>query len=598
MEKIYLLLITSSFVAGSMEAQQVERLPFPNSHITEKSAPQAVVYGAKTNYRDMSNEDSHRGGPACQLDEDFDGGFPSGWTNIANNANENWEYLATNGNPNGHMNIAYDLGLQNESLLTPPVDLTTISAPTLKFDWFMSYYWGVAPNDNYDLTVSVSTNGGINWTPLWTESDEGEFDSYTWYTKNVDLSAYATQSSVVFLFNYNGSDGAQAKFDNISVCSAQNDLRVDVVLTGDIVNDYAYSQIPASQASQVIAGAIYSNAGGTTQTNVSVDSETFSFVMASNVSTGTVPGLTSIAPGESDTVWISTGFTPAQIDTLAQTFIVSSDQTDVTPLDNEDVQFLLITSDTWAHDYELEDYYAFGYASGGAVGSSGFEMGASYFCQTSGGTIYAVDFPLGSNTTATVVTVNIYENSLLAGPVSSTVYDILPGDLSTTAVNFINVPLDNPVAMLAGNAYTATIAIEAGDDAYILGNNLDDGDGGHVLYSVDDDTWYNWVGLTTAMRLRVSSVVGADETNASSPMNVYPNPAAENVGITFTSNESGSVKLDVLSSNGSLVYTETVSVQAGMQNNVSVDLREFTSGIYLVQLDENGVTRTARFAVQ
>jgi hypothetical protein len=71
------------------------------------------------------------------------------------------------------------------------------------------------------------------------------------------------------------------------------------------------------------------------------------------VSTGTLSGLASIAPGESDTVWVATGFTPAQIDTLAQSFVVSSDQTEATPLDNEDVQFLLITADTWAHDYEL-----------------------------------------------------------------------------------------------------------------------------------------------------------------------------------------------------------------------------------------------------
>jgi hypothetical protein len=232
------------------------------------------------------------------------------------------------------------------------------------------------------------------------------------------------------------------------------------------------------------------------------------------------------------------------------------------------------------------------------MGSSGFEMGASYFCQTSGGTIYSVDFPLGSNTTATVVTVNIYENSLVAGPVSSTAYDILPGDLSTTTVNFINVVLDDPVAILAGNVYTATIAIEGGDDAYILGNNLDDGDGGRVLYSVDDDSWYNWVGLTTAMRLRVSSVVGVEEPNETSSIDVYPNPASDNLVIGFTTEESGSVRLDVLSSDGTLVHSESVSTQAGMLNNLTLDSRALAAGLYLVQVHEKGAIRTARFAVQ
>lgn len=569
---------------------------------TSKSAEHPLhVTQTRASYINSNSASSERGGLVCAFNEDFESGFPAGWTNITNNPNENWTYETTGGNPDGHLNIAYDgppPGQQNESILTSLIDLTTIPDPTLKFDWFMSYYWGVDPNDNYDLTISISTDG-INWTNLWTEADHGgEFTSYEWYTTNVDLSAYATLSAAILRFNYNGFDGAQAKLDNISVCSAQNDLRVNMVLAGDILNDYAYSQIPVSQASEVIAGAIFSNVGGTTLTNISLDASTFSFVAAADVSTATVAGPASLAPAQSDTVWVATGYVPSMEDTLAQTFVASSTETDDAPLDNEGVEFLLVTQDTWAHDYEFEDYYAYGYASGEFPGSGGFEMGAAYFCQTSGGTLYAVDFPLGSNTTAQSITIRIYENSLATGLVSSTLYDIQSGDLSTTSVNFINVPLDVPVSLIAGNVYTATIAIEGGDDAYILGNNMDDGDGGHVLYSADNDQWYNWTGLTTAMRLRVSSVVGVEENNGLTSLQVYPNPVSDNINVSFVSEENDVVSINVIGVDGKLVDSTTRTVVSGQQMSVAFDPSKLATGVYSIQILGDNISTVQRIIVQ
>ncbi len=599
MKKLYSTL-TLLVVFGMMAQAQNRNLPIKHkTDIAAKSAAEsALVSSSRISYMNNPlNESTNRGGLACAFDEDFDASFPGTWTNVTNNANENWTWLDAGGNPDGHMDIAYDLSPQNESLITPLIDFTAIPNPTLKFDWFMSYYWGVDPFDNYDLSISVSTDG-INWTEVWTETDfGGEFDSYEWYTTNVDMSAFSSLSNAVIRFNYNGADGAQAKFDNISLCSAQNDLRVNAVYTGDIINDYAYSQIPVSQTTQIIAGTIFSNVGGTALTNVMVDSETLSFV-SGTVSTGTVAGPTLMVPGQSDTVWVNTNYTPSMIDTIAQFFTATPDQTDATPVDNEGVEVLLITDDTWAHDFELEDYFAFGYESGGTLGSQGFEMGAAYYCQTSGGTIYAVDFPLGSATTAQSITIKIYEDALATGLVSSTLYDILPGDLSTTTVNFINVPLDVPVPMSAGSVYTATIAIEGGDDAYILGNNLDDGDGGHVLYQADNDTWYNWVGLTTAMRLRVSSVVGTEENVGLNSFNVYPNPATDQLNINFVPENDEMVTVDVLSIDGTLVQSETVSALSSQNNRLTVDATSLAAGVYTIRLLGEKTSSVQRVVVQ
>ena len=599
MKKLYTLSFLSILIASLSFAQTGERMDLDKPVNTDKYAKDGLrVDRASEIIIDRETASERGGGPICGVNEDFESGFPGTWTNVTINATENWEHSATGGNPDGMMSCNYDpnLVLQNETMLTPAIDLTVIPSPTLRFDWLMSYYWGVDPNDNYDLTVSISSDG-IIWQELWTEADEGAFDTFTWYTRNIDLSAYSSLNNARFSFNYNGIDGAQGSFDNISVCSAQNDLRVDQVFAGDIINDYQYSQVPVSQSTQVIGGVIYSNAGATTLTNVSVESETVSFVDGL-VSAGTIAGPTALAPGESDTTWIATGYTPSQVDTIAQVCTLSADQTDATPLDNEGFQFMLMTDDTWAHDYELEDYFAFGYGpADGTLWASGLEMGAAYFCQTDGSTIYAVDFALGDETTAQSITIKIYENDL-ASPISTVAYDIMPGDLSTTTVNFINVPLSTPVLMGAGNTYIATIAIESGDGADILGNNLDDGDGGHLLYSANNDTWYNWTGLTTSMRLRVSSVVAVNEDENVSEFTIYPNPASTELTLSLIADVAEEIELNMFDVAGSLIVSQSVQIKEGQRLNQVVNVGELPAGVYAVRVQGESINATRKIIVE
>jgi small subunit ribosomal protein S12 len=98
------------------------------------------------------------------LTEGFEGGVipPAGWTHIQLNAVETW--VIDTYTPNSgiyHADCQYDStysGPQSEWLITPSMDFTPYNQVTLSFWWFMSYYWGVTPYDNYDLNVYVSTD--------------------------------------------------------------------------------------------------------------------------------------------------------------------------------------------------------------------------------------------------------------------------------------------------------------------------------------------------------------------------------------------------------------------------------------------------------
>jgi hypothetical protein len=150
-----------------------------------------------------------------QLTQDFEGTWPpTGWTIESTNIDFTWEEN-TFGINGKDASVSYDF-LQDESLVSPVFTIPA-GTPTLKFKLSMSYYWGVDPNNNYDVFVSISTDGGTTWAPIWDESILGVFANWTPIDVAVPLTTYAGQTNVKIKFQYVGDDGAKLDIDDISV---------------------------------------------------------------------------------------------------------------------------------------------------------------------------------------------------------------------------------------------------------------------------------------------------------------------------------------------------------------------------------------------
>ena len=159
------------------------------------------------------------------LSEGFESAFPpTGWSQIITNPGYTWKSASSN--PHGgtlYTNCEYDPALipQDEWLVTPVLDFTGYGSIYMSFWWFMSYYWGVSPYDNYDINVKISTDGGSTWTQLWNEDTIGTFTNWEWYDAtlgtHIDLSSYIGQSNVLIGFQYIGVDGAEVALDDILV---------------------------------------------------------------------------------------------------------------------------------------------------------------------------------------------------------------------------------------------------------------------------------------------------------------------------------------------------------------------------------------------
>jgi hypothetical protein len=112
---------------------------------------------------------------------------------------------------------------QDEKLISKSIDLSAEESAELSFSFFGSYHWSVI-NDNCDLFVKVSIDGGATWTEIFSETDHPEFiegySPYTWLDVVLDLDEFVGNQDVQIMFQYVGFDGAQFGIDVIKVVGA------------------------------------------------------------------------------------------------------------------------------------------------------------------------------------------------------------------------------------------------------------------------------------------------------------------------------------------------------------------------------------------
>ncbi len=210
--------------------------------------------------------------------EDFEGAtvpsLPAGWTENTQ-ATTGWKthtgaITSTNGwVMSAHTKYAAlddwnnDENNSTSTLITPTMDLTSLSTPYLSFEHYyvQAQYNGGAAEE---LKVKISTNGGTSWTDLKTLDGA----STGWQKSFIDLSAYQTQSSVMLAFEYN-DNGAKligAGIDDIKVYDPpQNELALTNV-TPVAGSPLAYGVINTSTN---IGGTVFNN-GGTAVTSFKV----------------------------------------------------------------------------------------------------------------------------------------------------------------------------------------------------------------------------------------------------------------------------------------------------------------------------------------
>ncbi len=91
-------------------------------------------------------------------------------------------------------------------------------------------------------------------------------------------------------------------------------------------------------------------------------------------------------------------------------------------------------------------------------------------------------------------------------------------------------------------------------------------------------------------------ISGLELSPVKQSLNLYPNPAKENLSVEFSSSTSGKIKINVLNLIGQHVLSMVNNSEEGM-NTVNVNTSQLIDGIYILEMENNGEVTRQRFSV-
>lgn len=77
--------------------------------------------------------------------------------------------------------------------------------------------------------------------------------------------------------------------------------------------------------------------------------------------------------------------------------------------------------------------------------------------------------------------------------------------------------------------------------------------------------------------------VGIDEEPAVSKLQVYPNPAADLLNVSFETDRNEGIYISLISATGKVIYSRSITDTAG-QHHLAIDISNFPSGVYMLRL--------------
>lgn len=210
---------------------------------TGNSANNTYGYGKLDAYNAFQNTPGGGGGTQVVLiQEGFDGNFPpDGWTQQITNSGFTWVKSNLQNNnfnqidPNSIASAVcpWVAQNQNEWLITPAFNLGSGNA-SIEFYAGYSTQWLTGAT----IKLHISTNGGSNWTQIWSAENDGQ--PWSWRNRIIDITAYSNRQNLKLGWQYVGNDGDMVAIDGVKLLgyTGTTDIAGDEIS----ITDYNLSQ--------------------------------------------------------------------------------------------------------------------------------------------------------------------------------------------------------------------------------------------------------------------------------------------------------------------------------------------------------------------
>jgi hypothetical protein len=210
---------------------------------TGTSANNTYGYGKLDAYNAFQNTSGGGGGTQVVIiQEGFDGNFPpDGWSQQITNSGFTW--LKSNPQNNNFNQIdpnstasavcPWVAQNQNEWLITPAFNLGSGNA---SIEFYAGY--STAWLSSATIKLHVSTNGGSNWTEIWSAENDGQ--PWSWRNRVIDITSYSNRQNLKLGWQYVGNDGDMIALDGVRLLgyTGTTDITEDEL----IITDYNLSQ--------------------------------------------------------------------------------------------------------------------------------------------------------------------------------------------------------------------------------------------------------------------------------------------------------------------------------------------------------------------
>jgi hypothetical protein len=552
------------------------------------------------------------------LEEGFEGATfpPANWTKTNGTTNTSYQWTvgtaAQSQTGSKCARVLWDPALapQNEWLISPSVNLTSLTNPVLEFGWSMSYDYSVSPYDNYDFRVKVSTNGGTTWTTVFTEDSVATFGEFVYKLASLQLYNYATATDFKVAFQYQGADGYNLFVDNVFIGElAANRLEIQETWIGFVSFDApfewsGYTQIPFGQSFPASFAADINNAGSATQNNVNL---TVKELVSATSLTSTNASPISVAFQQNDTVEVTNVVTIQNQGNYKFVMYASSDS--VESYYHKDTAKVVVNSDVnGLFSRDNNNYDGWRTWNGTTAGVVDAYQIANLYEITQNTNALSISFVVAGGTTIGANTrVMLYEgwgrNLIAESDYHSVTASEINNSLSANPIELnLGFTIGTPV-LHKDSVYFAAVQAMGGSDSLWIAIGTYNQQPNYSMYIYDtDNKWYYYPkgNAPCMIRLKTSTATGVEELDNSSfyLFQNTPNPASVSTKISYKLNNRADITITIADITGRTIISLNKGVQNQGNYNEEIDLSKFASGTYFYTLKVGENQKTKKLIVK
>ena len=461
---------------------------------------------------------------------------------------------------------------------------------SIRFQTFYRMWDGGASDGNEVCLLEVSSDG-VNWPDVNT-FEVSEAPSGTrfelWPTMGTqdpvnnpttfifDISEIAANQQNVYLrFRWKGTYGYAWMIDDVELfVTPENDLTINTVYNGDILLDYEYTEIPVSQVTEIVGGAVLANYGYLNQASVAVtfDLDGTEYITIAD----------DILPSSFDTIWSPPITVPAVVGPKTLTVTLPADD-DVSG--NSVSKTFQITQDEYSHVSAAPNIQR-------TLNDDGEVSFGCLFIINETVEAGGIKVWLGSLTDPnteveafiyTVIT-NIQDMQYLG---NSSPFSITQAQIDSD--DYITIPFDvsGAVNLEAGVSYVVELRkYESTNRVYLVADGFDE-DFSTVCYGPWGtnvaDNWFSGWGFAPAIKLILDGTINVDEVISNNGVELsqnMPNPANANTTVNYTLTSPSNVQFIVRDMAGRIVSSESFGTRASGMHTIQVNTNQYSTGLY------------------